>query len=210
MLPSCFLKAVSIAYDSSFSDSEPDLLAIQFFDDSEHLLKQLNSSNPNFSLIHSPDNPKRSSYFSALSLVCQELLEKCNLISVADIQCKTNWKDNSQILMAWDLIYRSSFLRNSGIMVKAGRDGVNISCFRDFRYCFVTVPTNRNDNFTTDSLSVKGVRHLSGGNYWGMKSQDQIADSIKELPNTCFGIPFVTNLYYSGYLIDSEHDNFRI
>ena len=35
--------------------------------------------------------------------------------------------------------------------------------------------------FKKDSISVLRVRSLSGGNYWGMKSADSIANSIKEM-----------------------------
>lgn len=102
-----------------------------------------------------------------------------NLLStdVAVVQCKTNWNDNAQIPMLWDLIYNSSSFRIPHVSV--GVQGVNPASFRRFAYAFMTVPTS-NGPFNPASLCVLRVKNMTGGNYWGRQSTEGVASCINE------------------------------
>lgn len=99
-------------------------------------------------------------------------------VGLSVVQCKTTWNDNAQIPMLWDLIYNADGFRKPG--VKVGTEGMNPQAFRQFRYAFVTVPTT-SELPTEKSLAVLRVRGLSGGNYWGRPSGENVARSVKEL-----------------------------
>ena len=55
------------------------------------------------------------------------------------IQCKTNWNDNAQVPMLWDMIYSAGGFRGRNITI--GRNGYNIQNAQSFTYSFVTVPS---------------------------------------------------------------------
>lgn len=126
-------------------------------------------------------------------------------VAVSVVQCKTNWNDNSQIPMLWDLIYNSSSFRVPNVSV--GRDGVSPTSFKKFSYAFVTVPTSRGD-FTPTKLPVLRVRGLTGGNYWGHPSKAGVARSIKEFFTANFATSFegtIQNHITSNLLTDSSN-----
>jgi hypothetical protein len=106
------------------------------------------------------------------------------------VQCKTNWNDNSQIPMLWDLIYNSSGA-NRIPNVSVGINGVSPHSFRMFSYAFMTVPTVKKP-MKADGVAVLRVKNLTGGNYWGRHSSPSVASSINEY----FGRNFST--YFSG------------
>jgi lipoprotein-anchoring transpeptidase ErfK/SrfK len=108
-------------------------------------------------------------------------------VAISVVQCKTNWNDNSQIPMLWDLIYNSSSFRVPNVSI--GRDGVSPTSFKTFSYAFVTVPTSRGD-FTPTKLPALRVRGLTGGNYWGHPSKAGVARSIKEFFTANFATSF--------------------
>lgn len=108
-------------------------------------------------------------------------------IAVSVVQCKTNWNDNSQIPMLWDLIYNSSSFRVPNVTV--GRNGVSPTSFKKFSYSFVTVPTSRGI-FAPSKLPVLRVRGLTGGNFWGHPTRDGVARSLKEFFTANFASSF--------------------
>lgn len=102
-------------------------------------------------------------------------------VDVGIIQCKTNWADNAQVPLLWDLIYRAA---RSGTSVRigaatVGRNGIGPSTFRTFSYAFATVPT-QTKAIRSGSLPVVRVSGLSGGNYWGQATSQGVARSIRE------------------------------
>lgn len=104
-------------------------------------------------------------------------------VLLVNLQCKTNWNDNAQVPMLWDMIYNSkSRLPN----VSVGVNGVSPQSVGSFRYGFVTVPTVKVEKIKPSSLSVLRVKNITGGNYWGHPSKQDVASSIKELPNRNF------------------------
>ena len=108
-------------------------------------------------------------------------------VSMTVVQCKTNWNDNSQIPMLWDLIYNSGSFRVPNVSI--GRNGVSPVSFQRFSYSFVTVPTSRGP-FLPTKLPVLRVRGLTGGNYWGHPTTAGVAKSLKEFFTTNFPANF--------------------
>jgi hypothetical protein len=102
--------------------------------------------------------------------------------SIGIVQCKTNWNDNAQVPMLWNMIYAAQNLHVQGVAI--GSNGVSPSSFGRFSYAFMTVPTNTEkdgkDNFKKDSTAVVRVQGLSGGNYWGNPTKSGVAASISE------------------------------
>lgn len=125
---------------------------------------------------------------SSLDAINEHLTHRTNQSDLAVLQCKTNWNDNAQIPMLWDLIYNSTTFRIPNVSV--GRSGFNPTSFRQFSYGFVTVPTQKKD-ITATHLNVLRVRGMTGGNYWGKSTSSGIAASVKEFPGRRFGSFFV-------------------
>ena len=98
---------------------------------------------------------------------------------VGIIQCKTNWNDNAQIPMLWDMIYSAGGFR--GRQISVGKNNFSIQALSVFTYSFVTVPTNSLSCFKVSSTPVGRVKNLSGGNYWGYPTSNGIARNIKEI-----------------------------
>ena len=93
---------------------------------------------------------------------------RLSLVDFVVLQCKTNWNDNSQVPMLWDLVYNSEV---DLPFVSLGIEGVNTSSVNSFKYAFVTVPSNQNSNINPNSICVLRVKNLTGGNYWGKQTQ---------------------------------------
>ena len=70
-----------------------------------------------------------------------EIAKRIASIELGNIQCKTNWNDNAQIPMLWDMVYRASFGSATGIHI--GKNGYNVSNLKRFTYSFVTVPSQK-------------------------------------------------------------------
>jgi len=107
-------------------------------------------------------------------------------VDTSIVQCKTNWNDNAQIPMLWDLIYNSTSFRIPNVYV--GTNGFSPNSFRKFCYSFATVPSG-NDAYKSNSTAVLRVKNLSGGNYWGKKTEQGVCTSL----NNFFGRNFANH-----------------
>ena len=164
-LPSPIRDAINVNYSNVSCSSESDITVIIFPDEPIFV-------ETNISLFKK--NGKIN--FNELSNKVENLFPN---FEVGIIQCKTNWNDNAQIPMLWDMIYSAGGFRRRQISV--GRNNFSIQNLQTFTYSFVTVPTNKIESYKTTSVSVKRVQNLSGGNYWGRNSSNGIARSIKEI-----------------------------
>lgn len=111
--------------------------------------------------------------------------------NVGVIQCKTNWNDNAQIPMLWNIVYSAQKLEVQNVVV--GSNGYSPASFGRFSYAFVTVPTNTGedkDNFKLGTTAVVRVQGMTGGNYWGNPSISGVADSVSEYFGRNFGHVF--------------------
>ncbi len=102
--------------------------------------------------------------------------------NVGVVQCKTNWNDNAQIPMLWNIVYAAQNLQVQNVVV--GSNGYSPTSFGRFSYAFMTVPTNTEkdgiDNFKPQSTAVVRVQGMTGGNYWGNSSTPGVAASVSE------------------------------
>ena len=153
--------ALTMSYRNVPANTESDMVAITFPENIRLLREPLHAGES----LRSRLDKAADQYFDQLS--------------VSVVQCKTNWNDNAQIPMLWDMIYQA---RNfSGGRITQGRNNRHIQNLRSFTYSFATVPTNDVNLFKDTSLSVRRVGELSGGNYWGRPDKLGVARSIRQI-----------------------------
>lgn len=177
LVPEPVQDAITITYNNFDSNTESDLLAITFPDESDFNcdFTQLQLLNEHDEIIPVYKRNGEANVVELMNALCD--IHFAN-IEIHIIQCKTNWNDNAQIPMLWDMVYSAQgFGRN----INVGKNGRSIRGLRDFSYSFVTVPSNDLSNFTPTSTAVMRVSYLSGGNYWGVQSRTAVARSVKEL-----------------------------
>ena len=168
LIPSIISDAISVNYGSFISNTEADLIAITFPKKREFEID-----------ISSYDREGKFQYLEVINNLVEKYFGE---ISIHIIQCKTNWNDNAQIPMLWNMVYSSSNLINSGhSSLSVGRNGFSLSNCKKFTYSFVTVPTVELSKFKIDSVAVQRVANMSGGNYWGYPTKSGIARNIKEM-----------------------------
>lgn len=177
LIPIPISHSITVNYGNFASNTESDLIAITFPDKPEY------SMDKNEITIHDENgqvitlNANGSNYLDVLNaLVTRDFHD----IEIHIIQCKTNWNDNAQIPMLWDMIYSSTAFRAD---ISIGREGYNINNAKRFSYAFATVPTVKLEKINPSSVCVSRVRHISGGNYWGLPNKDGVAHSIREMLN---------------------------
>ena len=163
LVPDVVKDALAVSYANNKTNTESDLIALTF-------PEEIHNYSENYSR-------------EKLNEICETYI---NDISLCNIQCKTNWNDNAQIPMLWDIVYQTTEFSTHNISV--GSNNRKLTHFKKFRYCFVTVPSQKkiNDKFKPDSIAVMRVNNISGGNYWGLPTKNGIASSIKEILSRIF------------------------
>lgn len=184
LAPKPIQDAITVNYGNFACNTESDITVITFPD--------LPDYNININALSVENNGLRIETFKRnrfnpeiINYLCGRDFDN---FEIGVIQCKTNWNDNAQIPMLWDMIYSANGFRGRNITI--GRDGYNIHDAQNFTYAFVTVPSNQRANYKSESVAVKRVTNLSGGNYWGKATEPNVARSIKEI---------FTNNYQAGY-----------
>jgi hypothetical protein len=176
LVPQAIQDAITVNYGNFACNTESDITLIVFPNQPEYNIDvgQLNITDNNGALIPSivknKINPNLINHLSARDF---------HEFEIGIIQCKTNWNDNAQIPMLWDMIYSSGGFRGRNITI--GRNGFNIQNAHGFSYSFVTVPSNQNAAYNPNGVPVKRVTNLSGGNYWGQPTVQNVARSLKEI-----------------------------
>ncbi|GEP66344.1 hypothetical protein CBE01nite_41120 [Clostridium beijerinckii] len=178
LLPIPVSDAITVNYSNFVSNTESDLIAITFPDNSDYsidknLIDILDSDEEKVKLTKG----RKGTYnlLDVLNALCHRDFEK---LEIHVIQCKTNWNDNAQIPMLWDMIYSAEDFKNN---IKVGKNNYSMHEVAKFTYSFVTVPTIKLEKIKSTSTCVQRVRNISGGNYWGRQSESNIASSIKEM-----------------------------
>lgn len=161
LLPRFVTDAIAVKYNNFKSNTEADLIYIAFPKNVEWPEKE--------------EKEHFSSYFDRALSIAYSMKD----IGIGVIQTKTNWNDNAQIPMLWDMVYSA---KGFGRNVTVGSKGRSIESFSSFTYSFVTVPSQKNidKNYKVTSTAVNRVRNISGGNYWGLATKDGVADSLNE------------------------------
>lgn len=184
LVPKPLQDAITVNYGNFACNTESDITVITFPDELEFKtdIEDLEIENNGLTI----ENFKRGKFNTEISnLLCAKYFDS---LEIGVIQCKTNWNDNAQIPMLWDMIYSANGF--SGRNITIGRNGFNIHDTNNFTYSFVTVPSNQRANYNSNSVAVKRVTNLSGGNFWGKSTEQFVARSIKEI---------FTNNFQSGY-----------
>lgn len=161
LLPRFVTDAIAVKYNNFKSNTEADLIYIAF-------PKVLDWPAKN-------EKELFSKYLDRVLSTAFSMKE----ISIGIIQTKTNWNDNAQIPMLWDMVYSA---KGFGRNVSVGSKGRSIESFASFTYSFVTVPSQKDvdKNYKVTSTAVNRVRNISGGNYWGLPTKNGVADSLNE------------------------------
>ena len=167
-VPTPIRDAIAVNYSNFSCTTESDITVIVFPNTPMF-------TNPNITLLNRKGRVDKNKLSDAVTHTFENF-------EIGIIQCKTNWNDNAQIPMLWDMIYSAGGFRGRNISV--GRNNFSIQQLGDgFTYSFVTVPSVRLEHFKDSSLAVKRVHNLSGGNYWGLESKDGVARCVKEIFN---------------------------
>ena len=178
LIPSPISDAITVNYNSFASNTESDLVAITFPNSQNYAIDReriaiLDENGAQVPLTSGRQYNRKG----VMNALCNRDFSN---IEIHVIQCKTNWNDNAQIPMLWDMVYSANtFTQN----ITIGRNGYSIRDTRRFTYSFVTVPTSRMDGINPASTCVKRVNQISGGNYWGKPSVSAVASSVKEMLN---------------------------
>jgi hypothetical protein len=166
LVPTPISNALSINYGSEPTNTESDVIGLVL---PEHIAGK-NVAGEKFKKVLD-------------TLVAPALHE----ISVVTIQCKTNWNDNAQIPMLWDLVYSSTGFKGSNMTI--GIEGRSVKDLAEFRYAFVTVPSQK-AAIKPNTMPVRRVSSLSGGNYWGQPTVSGVASGLPEIFKRSFGAAF--------------------
>lgn len=176
LVPQPIRTAITVNYGTFPSNTESDLIAITFPEKSEYTNMdkfQVSIRNNQGLEISTTKRNRTFNYSEIINTLVERDFTECE---VGIIQCKTNWNDNAQIPMLWDMIYSSKGFNNS---ISVGDSSFAIKNLKKFTYSFVTVPTVDLKKIKSDSTCVKRVQNISGGNYWGHSSLTSVASSIK-------------------------------
>lgn len=160
-LPSPVRDSLTLSYGATQTNTESDLVAVTFPDD-----PVLDSFNDSYRGIKKAE-------------LDQYISDAMGQIEVCVIQCKTNWNDNAQIPMLWDLVYSAKGFTISGVSI--GRHGHSIHTLRRFAYAFVTLPSNDLAKYGPSKMPVLRLSRLSGGNYWGFDRRPGVAGAVSDI-----------------------------
>ena len=179
LIPEVVKDAIVVNYHNYSSDSETDLIAITFPEKEEYCCEKdsIQIYDDTGTVVPILNASGEYNLAGIVNALCKRDFRELELHI---IQCKTNWKDNAQIPMLWDAIYAAKYFSNG---ISVGRNNYSVSDVSRFTYSFVTVPTNTRDTFSPDKLPVKRVTNLSGGNYWGKATLNDVASSVREMLN---------------------------
>ncbi len=176
LVPEPIRDAITVNYGNFACNTESDITVIIF--------PNSNNYNTSLNLLTINDNSGvliPTSQRRRINTRMTDLLagRDFNQYEIGIIQCKTNWNDNAQIPMLWDMIYSAGGFRGRNITI--GRNTFSIQNARSFTYSFATVPSNQNTIYAANSVAIKRVTNLSGGNYWGKPTVPNVAKSMKEI-----------------------------
>lgn len=162
--PSPVRDSLTILHESTILRSEPDVLI--------------------FSGKGLASLPRESSIAEAHKAVDKWCESNFSSLGVINIQCKTNWNDNAQIPMLWNMLYnqaRKGAIIPNGFSI--GKSGYSLMNLGHFGYAFMTVPTQKKGpaGYKPMGMEVLRVKSMTAGNYWGYPSRNAVCSCISEL-----------------------------
>jgi hypothetical protein len=166
LCPAPLVDALSVVFEASILRSEADVALI--------------------SLPEAANEPTASSRGEMMTALTAHVGKSFNKSGLLNLQCKTNWKDNAQIPMLWNMLYNQA--RKGAIIPNGFTIGRNSYALRNlghFGYGFVTVPTGPGSrDFNANRLEVLRVKTMTAGNYWGLPNKQGVCSSLGEIFNT--------------------------
>lgn len=159
-VPEAVKQSLQVSFSNKILRSESDVVIVAM---------------PGASQILLPRTSRRAIKTSADEF-CERAFDKIGLIN---IQCKTNWNDNAQVPMLWNMLYtqaRKGAMITNGFCI--GGSAYSLRGLGYFAYAFATVPTNGWQTYSVSDLCVLRAQTMSGGNYWGRPTMNGIARSI--------------------------------
>lgn len=181
LMPDPVIEAITVKYGNFPSNTESDLIAITFPNKNEYTTLDkfdITVRDDQGEIVNTRVGRDKFNYKQVINALVSRDFNDCE---IGIIQCKTNWNDNAQIPMLWDMIYTSAHKGVSGYQILVGSSMFSIANIRKFTYSFITVPTTDMDEITSKSTCVNRIQNISGGNYWGYSSKPSVAFSIKEI-----------------------------
>jgi hypothetical protein len=212
LIPTPVSNAITVDYSNFVSNTESDLIAITFPDKEEYQISKDDISIKDANGNDVPTYKNNHRNYNYLEIINALTHRDFSQLEIHIIQCKTNWNDNAQIPMLWNMIYSARGFKEGNISI--GRNNLSIHNIKRFTYSFVTVPTVRTERIKPTSTQVKRVINLTGGNYWGHPSKSGIANSIKEMLNknllSGYNENHLNTLKNEIDKLDTEYDYFRL
>ncbi len=177
LVPKPIQDAITVNYGNFSCNTESDITVIIFPDENEF----------------TEDIEESAELVTAQGSINYSVLDsfvsrRFSSFGIGVIHCNPIWDDTAQIPMLWDMIYSKGGFRERNITI--GKHSFSIQRCASFTYAFVTAPSNVGLKYKAELLAVKRVTNLSGGNYWGKETEENVAKSVKEI--------FVNN-YLAGY-----------
>jgi len=162
--PSPVKDSLTILHESTILRSEPDVIIF---------------SGKGLSAL-----PRESSLNKAHEAINQWCASNYSSLGVVNIQCKTNWNDNAQIPMLWNMLYnqaRKGAIIPNGFSI--GKSGYSLMNLCHFGYAFMTVPTQKKgpQGYKPMGMDVLRVKSMTAGNYWGHPSKNAVCSCISEI-----------------------------
>jgi len=154
LVPSQFLDAITADYGTQKEDSEADLIALTF-----------------------PNKVDFTSFPTLKKLVDEHFKD----FELGVISCKTPWNDFTVIPQHWNMVYNLAINNPDALEMKIGINGWNITDLKKFFYAFATLPSQNPEIIKSTGLPVVRLKKLSGGNFWGLPSKENVAQSMKEI-----------------------------
>ena len=125
--------AMSVCFENTILRSEPDVVLI--------------SSN---ALLDVPAQKNK-----IIEKADEVIAENFHGTGLVNFQCKTNWNDNAQVPMLWNMLYnqtRKGAVIPNGFSI--GKNGFNLKNLGAFGYGFVTVPTQKKVQPVTNRMGL--------------------------------------------------------
>ena len=89
--------------------------------------------------------------------------------------------------MLWSILFefsKNDLFKNQS-RIRFGTDNVNANMLRSFSYSLISAPSGKK-TYKENHKEIIRSKQLTGGFFWGMKTEKGIASSIREFPQNHF------------------------
>lgn len=130
---------------------------------------------------------EKNSFEDPYEGLSNHLFKNLHSIEAVAINTKTNFSDAIKEDMLWSILFELSKkeLNDNKSNIKFGSDSANINMLNNFSYSVISAPSGPK-NYKENTKEIIRSKQLSGGFFWGMKTKDGVAPSIREFPKNHF------------------------